>query len=56
MYIYKIDKYGKFVKIKARLVVRNDSQHIRQDEETYTITLAGKLFQTLIAIIAHFRR
>jgi hypothetical protein len=55
MYTYKTDKHGKFVKIKARLIVQGDQQHIRQDEETYATTLAGKLFRTLIAIAARFQ-
>jgi hypothetical protein len=55
VYTYKIDKYGRFVKIKARLIVRGDQQHIRQDEKTYAVTLAGRLFRILIAIAARFR-
>jgi hypothetical protein len=55
VYIYKTDKHGRFVKIKARLVVQGDQQHIRQDEKTYAATLAGRLFRTLIAIAARFR-
>jgi hypothetical protein len=42
------------MKIKARLVVRDDQQQIDQNEETYAATLAGRSFQTLIAIAACF--
>ncbi|KAL6362809.1 hypothetical protein LRP88_04119 [Fusarium phalaenopsidis] len=54
VYVYKLDKHGRFVKCKARLVVRGDQQPKGLDEETYAATLAGRSFRTLIAIAARF--
>jgi hypothetical protein len=54
VYVYKTDKHGRFVKIKARLVVRGDQQQRDQNEETYAAILAGRSFRTLIAIAACF--
>ena len=53
VYIYKFDKHGRFLKCKARLVVRGD-QHAITREITYATTLAGRSFRTLIAIAARF--
>jgi hypothetical protein len=54
VYVYKTDKHGRFVKIKARLMIRDNQQQIDQNEETYAATLAGRSFRTLIAIAACF--
>jgi hypothetical protein len=54
VYVYKLDKHGRFIKCKARLVVRGDQQPKGLDEETYAATLAGRSFRTLIAIAARF--
>src|SRR5204863_3565460 len=53
VYIYKFDKHGRFLKCKARLVVRGDQQAVTR-ESTYAATLAGRSFRTLIAIAARF--
>lgn len=54
VYIYKYDKHGRFLKCKARLVVRGDQQEKSQTQETYAATLAGRSFRTLIAIATRF--
>lgn len=54
VYVYKFDKHGRFLKCKARLVVRGDQQAKSQTQETYAATLAGRSFRTLIAIAARF--
>lgn len=54
VYVYKFDKHGRFLKAKARLVVRGDQQRGLHSEETYAATLAGKSFRTLIAVAAKF--
>ena len=54
VYIYKFDKHGRFLKTKARLVVRGDQQAKSLTESTYAATLAGRSFRTLIAIAARF--
>ena len=53
VYVYKFDKHGRFVKCKARLVVRGDQQ-ARSKQNTYASTLAGRSFRTLVAIAARF--
>src|SRR5436305_8826202 len=53
VYLYKFNKHGRFLKCKARLVVRGDQQaHLR--ESTYVATLAGRSFRALITIAARF--
>ena len=54
VYVYKFDKRGRFVKAKARLVVRGDQQPKNVAESNYAATLAGRSFRTLIAIAARF--
>jgi len=54
VYVYKFDKHGRFTKMKAQLVVRGDQQAKSPTENTYTATLAGRSFRTLIAIAARF--
>ncbi|XDG02528.1 hypothetical protein ABKA04_002143 [Annulohypoxylon sp. FPYF3050] len=54
VYVYKTDKHGKFIKCKARLVVRGDQQRKSSNEETYASTLAGRSFRALMAIAARF--
>lgn len=54
VYVYKFDKRGRFVKAKARLVVRGDQQPKNAAESNYAATLAGRSFRTLIAIAARF--
>ena len=51
-YVYKFDKHGRFLKCKARLVVRGDQQSRSLRENTYAATLAGRSFRKLIAIAA----
>jgi hypothetical protein len=53
VYVYKLDKHGRFLKIKARLVVRGDQQAI-DSRETYAATLAGMSFRTLVALANRF--
>jgi len=54
VYVYKFDKHSRFLKAKARLVVRGDQQAKSLTENTYAATLAGRSFRTLIAIAARF--
>ena len=54
VYIYKFDKYGHFIKVKVRLIVRGDEQLKSFTESNYTATLAERLFRILIAIADHF--
>lgn len=54
VYVYKYDKKGRFVKAKARLVVRGDQQPKGVHESNYAATLAGRSFRTLIAIAVRF--
>jgi len=54
VYVYKFDKHGRFIKCKARLVVRGDQQARSNKQDTYAATLAGRSFRTLIAIAARF--
>jgi hypothetical protein len=54
VYVYKFDKHSRFLKTKARLVVRGDQQVKSLTENTYAATLAGRSFRTLIAIAARF--
>jgi hypothetical protein len=53
-YVYKFDKHGRFVKAKARLVVRGDQQLRGAYENTYAATLAGRSFRAIMAIAARF--
>jgi hypothetical protein len=53
VYTYKLDKHGRFLKVKARLVVRGDQQ-TRDGRDTYAATLAGISFRTLVAIANRF--
>ena len=53
VYVYKLDKHGRFLKIKARLVVRGDQQAI-DGRDTYAATLAGMSFRTLVALANRF--
>lgn len=53
VFTYKFDEEGYLLKYKARLVVRGDLQP-KQDEETYTATLAARVFRFLMAIAAYF--
>ena len=54
VYVYKFDKHSRFLKTKARLVVRGDQQAKSLTENTYAATLAGRSFRTIIAIAARF--
>ena len=54
VYVYKFDKHGRFVKAKARLVVRGDQQLRGATENNYAATLAGRSFRTVMAIAARF--
>ena len=54
VYVYKFDKHGRFLKAKARLVVRGDQQARSLKEDNYAATLAGRSFRTLMAIAARF--
>ncbi len=54
VYVYKFDKYRRFVKAKARLVVRGDQQLRGAAKNNYIATLAGRLFRTVIAIATRF--
>jgi hypothetical protein len=54
VYVYKFDKHGRFVKAKARLVVRGDQQLRGTAENNYAATLAGRSFRTVMAIAARF--
>jgi hypothetical protein len=54
VYVYKFDKHGRFVKAKARLVVRGDQQLRGAAEDNYAATLAGRSFRTIMAIAARF--
>jgi hypothetical protein len=54
VYVYKFDKHGRFVKAKARLVVRGDQQLRGVAENNYAATLAGRSFRTVMAIAARF--
>ena len=54
VYVYKFDKHSRFLKAKARIVVRGDQQAKSLTENTYAATLAGRSFRTLIAIAARF--
>ena len=54
VYVYKFNKHGKFLKCKARLVVRGDQQARSINESTYAATLAGRSFRVLMAIAARF--
>ena len=49
---YKLDSDGYLQKLKARLCIRGDLQITK--EETYTATLAARIFRALIAIAAAF--
>ena len=44
---------GYLVKYKARIVVQGDLQ-LKTDKETYTATLAARIFCLLIALTAYF--
>jgi hypothetical protein len=53
VYTYKCDTDGFLERYKARLVIRGDlTRSIYED--TYTATLASRVFQCLIAITAYF--
>ena len=54
VYVYKFNKHSRFLKSKARLVVRGDQQAKSLTENTYAATLAGRSLRTLIAIAARF--
>lgn len=54
VYVYKFDKHGRFVKAKARLVVRGDQQLRGAAQNNYAATLAGRSFRTVMAIAARF--
>lgn len=54
VYIYKFDKHGRFLKAKARLVVRGDQQIRDAHANTYAATLAGRSFRAIMAIAARF--
>ena len=54
VYTYKFDKHGRFLKMKAQLVVQGDQQAKSLTESTYTATLTRRSFRTLIAIAAKF--
>jgi hypothetical protein len=53
VYVYKFDKHGRLVKCKARLVIRGDQQS-KTAQNTYASTLAGRSFQSVMAIAARF--
>lgn len=53
VYTYKLNKHGRLLKIKARLVIRGDQQ-LRDERDTYASTLAGMSFRTLMAIANRF--
>ena len=52
IFTYKFDKDSYLLKHKARLVVRGDLQVT--EAQTQATTLAAKVFQMLIAIVAAF--
>lgn len=54
VYTYKFDKHGRYVKVKARLVVRGNQQERHIDENNYAATLAGRSFRMMMAIAARF--
>jgi hypothetical protein len=54
VYVYKFDKHGRFIKAKARLVVRGDQQLRNADHNTYAATLTGRSFRAIMAITARF--
>ena len=54
VYVYKFNKHRRFVKAKARLVVRGNQQLRGAAENNYTATLVGRLFRTVIAIATRF--
>jgi hypothetical protein len=54
VYTYKTDKHGRFIKCKARLMIRGDQQTMLHGQETYTAILANRFFRTIITITAHF--
>ncbi|KAF7136791.1 hypothetical protein CNMCM5793_006309 [Aspergillus hiratsukae] len=53
IYVYKFDKHGRFLKCKARLVVRGDQQKNHTDD-LYAATLAVRSFRVLMSIAARF--
>ena len=54
VYIYKFNKYRRFVKAKARLVVKGNQQLRGAAKNNYTATLTGQSFRTVIAIAIYF--
>ena len=54
IYIYKFNKHSRFIKCKARLMVRENQQKRTNKKETYATTLAKKNFKTLMAIATRF--
>jgi hypothetical protein len=52
VYTYKLDKHHRFMKCKARLVVRGDQQRNITSQDTYAATLASRSFRMLMAIAA----
>lgn len=53
MFTYKLDTDGYLVKFKARLVIHRDLQPVIR-KDTYTVTLATRVFKALMAIAAKF--
>ena len=49
---YKFDENGYLMKFKARLCVRDDLQHTKQN--IYAVTLAVRLFRTFMIIVAAY--
>ena len=54
VFTYKFDKYGRFVKAKARLVVRGNKQRRDPYESTFAAILTGKSFRSVVALAAKF--
>ena len=54
VYIYKFNKYSRFIKYKIRLIVQGDQQKRTNKGEMYATTLVGRNFKILIAITTRF--
>ena len=54
VYVYKFHPDGRYLKCKARLVVRGDQETRSNELDTYAATLAGRSIKMLIAIATYF--
>ena len=54
VYVYKFNKYSRFVKAKARLVVRGNQQLREATKNNYVATLISRSFRIVIAIATRF--